>query len=204
LWLCKYPHSALMRRHWVRLADAVRRRRIDVARRVTAVGKVNVTPGAPARKVIAEQYYFGGRLGEVSSRIAAVIARFQLPVQFRRLDDGEIDGRKSSRSIALIDSSTLVFQGIVSIDVGLAEMAAISRLLAAHRPCRIAGVLPHPAPGRPALCLTCAGLRLKVWHLDDIGRDAFADIPMRPIPMNMTTVSEALADRVAAKGAHVP
>ena len=111
--------------------------RLEIARRTSGRGTVYVSPGMLAWSVIAERYRFGAHLAEIGERIcagvAAGLARFGLPARFRPRDDVEIDGRSVCSASGAIDGSTVVFEGVVLIELDASELEAMTRLLGGVR-----------------------------------------------------------------------
>jgi len=135
LRLCTYPRSVLVGRHQ-RIAEVVRvracrGRQITVARRATDGGAVYLSPGMLGWELIVEPHRFGNLPGEIAERIhggiAAALARFGLPARFRPLNDVAVGGRMVAGSFGLLHGPTLVVQGMILVDVDIAEMAAVLR-----------------------------------------------------------------------------
>jgi lipoate-protein ligase A len=130
-----YPRSVLVGRTQG-LAEAVnlgacRRMGVEIARRITGGASFYMSPGVLAWELIAERHRFGQRPGEISERVcagvAAALARFGLPAQFRPPGGIEIDGREVSASSAALHGPSVVIQGTVLVDVDFAELSATLR-----------------------------------------------------------------------------
>src|SRR5262249_52173129 len=128
-----YPRCVLVGRDQ-RLAAAVqlqacRRNHVEFARRLTEGHAVYMSPGVLGWEVVADAGRFGERIADAAERacrgVAAGLARFGLPARFRPPHDVEIGGRRIAGVSGGMGGSTVVVQGWISIDLDIAEMAAV-------------------------------------------------------------------------------